>query len=311
MTKTTPSAQPEILVIGEVLFDIFPDYRRLGGAPFNFAVHMHKMGFATRFVSAIGEDENGRKIVEFMNRIGLSHEYLQRHPERSTGYVSVEMDNHGDHKFDIHQNVAYDDLNYTDDMDHLLAQPLKLIYFGTLIQRTSQGHATVQRILEKRHPTTLTFCDLNFRPGCYNREVVLSSLQQTDFLKLNHEELQEVGQFINTPKNTNTKTIITHLMNEYRIKTIVITRGADGSEWFEADSHTQTDSPEIDTVIDTVGAGDAFAAAAATGHLHLLPVDKTLDAASRFAARICGTKGALPTNDWIYEEFKNILPKKG
>jgi len=306
--KTNNTGAPEILVIGEVLFDIFPDYRRLGGAPFNFAVHMHKIGFDTRFISRIGEDDNGREILEFMNRIGLTNRYVQSDSTLPTGYVSVNLDHQGIPKFDIHQNVAYDDLKYSGDIDRLLTQPLKLIYFGTLIQRTQKGFETVQQILKNRHPNTRTFCDLNFRPGCYNHEVILASLKQADILKLNHEELKQVGHFIDSQNDTNT--IITRLMKDYQIKAIAVTKGAEGSEWFSIHLHNQIDSPKVDNMVDTVGAGDAFAAAAAAGYLKHWSIEQTLNAASQFAARICSIKGALPKDDQLYEEFDKRTPLK-
>ena len=310
MMKTNNTITPEILVIGEVLFDIFPDYRRLGGAPFNFAVHMHKMGFDTRFISRIGIDDNGREVLEFMNRIDLTHCYVQSDSVLPTGYVSVNLDHQGIPKFDIHQNVAYDDLSYNDEIDRLLTQPLKLIYFGTLIQRTQKGFKTVQQILKNRHPNTLTFCDLNFRPGCYNHEVVLASLKQADILKLNHEELKQVGHFIDSQKDINT--IITRLMKDYQIKAIAVTKGAEGSEWFSACQHNQVDSPKVDNMVDTVGAGDAFAAAAAAGYMKHWSIKQTLNTASQFAVQICNIKGALPTDDQLYEEFnKRTSLKEG
>jgi fructokinase len=310
MMKTNDIVAPEILVIGEVLFDIFPDYRRLGGAPFNFTVHMHKIGFNTCFISRIGEDDNGREILEFMNRIGLTHRYVQSDSTLPTGYVAVSLDYQGIPKFDIHRNVAYDDLSYSDDIDRLLSRPLKLIYFGTLIQRTKKGFETVQRILKNRHPNTRTFCDLNFRPGCYNRKVILASLEQADILKLNHEELEKVGHFIDSQEDTNT--IVTRLMKDYQIKAIAVTKGAEGSEWFSIHLHNQTDSPKVDNLVDTVGAGDAFAAAAATGYLRHWSIEQTLNTASQFAARICSIKGALPTDDQLYKELNNkISPKEG
>ncbi|MGD9211254.1 MAG: PfkB family carbohydrate kinase, partial [Desulfobacteraceae bacterium] len=226
-----------------------------------------------------------------------------------TGCVKVELDERGIPKFDILANVAYDNLDITVDIDHLLSSPVKLIYFGTLIQRTPKGFDTVQQILKKRHPTTQTFCDLNFRLNCYSKEVVLASLKQTDILKLNYEELMEVGQFIGSEKTT--KAIITHLMKDYQINTITVTRGAEGSEWFNSNLHSQTDSPEIRAMVDTVGAGDAFAAATATGILKHWPVDQILNAASQFAAQICGVKGALPADDQIYEKFRTTPHKKG
>lgn len=307
MTKLNQSVEPDILVIGEVLFDIFPDYRRLGGAPFNFAVHMHKIGFNTTFVSRIGNDRNGQKIIEFMEQTKMSRDLLQQDPQRSTGYVTVNLDNHGGHQFDIHQNVAYDNLNYNIDIEHFLTQPLKLIYFGTLIQRTRKGFDVVQQILKNRHPTTRTFCDLNFRPGCYNRDVVLASLKQADVLKLNHEELQEIGHLIDFQKTN--RELVTHLMNTYQIKVITVTHGAAGSEWFSAsDLHNRADSPKINALVDTVGAGDGFAAAIASGYLKNWPVQHTLTTASQFAARICQIKGALPVDDRPYDELKKKRP---
>ncbi len=307
MIKQASSLQSEILVIGEVLFDEFPSYRRLGGAPFNFAVHMQKMGFSTRFVSRIGQDKAAEEIKIKMQQMALDQAHLQVDQRLATGRVIVELNEQGVPKFDILTNVAYDDLKFTDDIHQLLSKPLNLIYFGTLIQRTRNGFNTVQQILSKRHPQTRTICDLNLRANCYSREVVLASLQQADIIKLNHEELLEIGEMIDLKKGT--QSIVTELMQNYQINTIVITHGEKGSEWFDAHLHSQTDSPEIGAVVDTVGAGDAFAAATAAGILRHWPVDQTLNTASRFAAQICGIKGALPEDDRFYDKFKT-MPRK-
>ncbi len=309
MTHIPSDTSPEVLVIGEVLFDLFPEYRRMGGAPFNFAVHMQRFGFETLFVSRIGNDENGREIENAMHQMGLRPDFLQKDPALPTGFVSVTLDSQGVPKFDIYKNVAYDNLDYTHALDNVMSQPIKLIYFGTLIQRTPKGFEIVQRILNKRNSATLAFCDLNFREGCYNREVVLASLKQTDILKLNREELKEVGSFLNASDDT--KKIITHLRQEYQIKTIVVTHGSEGGEWFDADHHYQTSSATVDKMADTVGAGDAFAAATATGYLKHWPVDQTLNAANQFAAQTCGVKGALPADERLYENFNNIPLKQG
>ncbi len=309
MTHIPSDNSPEILVIGEVLFDLFPDYRRLGGAPFNFAVHMQRFGFEPLFMSRIGKDDNGREIEESMHQMGLKQDLLQKDSNLPTGFVSVTVDSQGVPKFDIYKNVAYDNLDYTQAIDNVMRQQIRLIYFGTLIQRTPKGFENVQRILNKRHSATLAFCDLNFRKGCYNREVVLASLKQADILKLNQEELKEVGDFLNASDDT--ETIITHLLKEYQIKAIAVTRGSEGSEWFDADHHYRSSSVKVDRMIDTVGAGDAFAAAAAAGYLKHWPVDQTLNAANQFAAHTCGVKGALPADDRLYENFNNIPLKQG
>lgn len=181
-----------ILVIGEILFDIFPSYRRLGGAPFNFAFHLKKLGFPVRFFSRVGADKEGRDILNFLKSCGFDVGDIQIDPDYKTGQVTIEIDEKEEHHFYICKNVAYDHVQFTPRLKALLEKKLDLIYFGTLIQRTIEGFSTIQRILSQRQTTT-TFCDLNLRPECWTMTSVNASLNQADILKLNHEELFEIA----------------------------------------------------------------------------------------------------------------------
>ncbi len=181
-----------ILVIGEILFDIFPGYKRLGGAPFNFAFHLKKLGFPVRFFSRVGVDKEGRDILNFLKSCGFDLEDIQIDPDHKTGHVTIEMDEKEEHHFHICKNVAYDHVQFTPRLKTLLEKKLDLIYFGTLIQRTVEGFSTIQQVLSQRQMTP-TFCDLNLRPECWTITSVTASLNQADILKLNHEELFEIA----------------------------------------------------------------------------------------------------------------------
>jgi fructokinase len=138
-----------ILALGEILFDVFPDYRRLGGAPFNFAFHLKQLGFPVRFVSRVGKDRNGKEIRAAVKAHGFSPADLQIDSRYATGTVAVSLNDTGVPTFDILPNVAYDYIDFTPAVGSLL-EDCTLIYFGTLIQRTERGFKNLQNILSAR-----------------------------------------------------------------------------------------------------------------------------------------------------------------
>ena len=293
-----------VLVIGEVLFDVFPDYRRIGGAPFNFAFHLHRLGEPVRFVSRIGEDAPGREVLAFVERCGLSAGDLQLDPEHPTGQVRVSLDKAAVPTFDILPDMAYDHIEIDDKLQNLLAAAPRLIYFGTLAQRTPQGFRSLQNLLSRRHPQTRTFCDINLRPDSYNHQVVLASLRQADVLKLSFEELQVLRGIVGDQAED--RALIDRLRREFEIAVVVLTHGAAGSAWHSRDGSFRLAPPPLAEVADTVGAGDAHAAMTALGYLRQWPPAKTLAAANRLAAAVCTIQGALPESDAFYAEMGPI-----
>jgi fructokinase len=263
-----------VLVIGEVLFDVFPDYRRIGGAPFNFAFHLHRLGEAVRFVSRIGFDDPGREVLAFVERWGLSAGGLQLDPEHPTGMVRVSLDEAAVPTFDILPDMAYDHIEIND---------------------------TLQNLLSRRQPETRAFCDINLRPESYNDQVIRASLRQADVLKLSSEELQVLRGIVGGPADD--RVLIDRLRREFDIAVLVLTHGAAGSAWHSRDGSFHLAPPPLADVVDTVGAGDAHAAMTALGYLRQWPPTKTLAAANRLAAAVCTIQGALPESEAFYAEM--------
>jgi len=224
-----------VLVVGEILFDIFPEYRRLGGAPFNFAYHLKKLGMDTRFISRIGSDGPGREIIDFIGKHGFNVDDIQIDARHETGKVQVTLNPGGSPRFDIHRDVAYDYLEYDPSVKALLQRPPLLIYFGTLIQRTANGFQTIQRILSQKKAATRTLYDINLRPGGDKEKIISASLKQTDILKLNNEELSFLSQMLDAKPGD--RTVIDRLLGDYAIESIVLTTGESGSQWYSKTDH--------------------------------------------------------------------------
>jgi fructokinase len=291
-----------ILSIGEILFDVFPKYRRIGGAPFNFAYHAKGLGLPVRFVSRVGRDEPGAEILSVLSRAGFRNEDVQTDPERPTGTVQVELDSRGVPSFTILENVAYDRLAYDEQIGKILEARPSLIYFGSLIQRTDRGFSTLHEILESRHSDALCLYDMNLRPGCARPHILERSLQTADILKLNDEELRTAGKMFDIPGEG--ADAARTLMTRFSLSMIALTRGDEGSELFVGENRFGAAAPRPAEIADTVGAGDAYAAVLAAGVLKRWPPEKILSAAGRFSSRICTIEGAIPDDFSFYSEFR-------
>lgn len=295
-----------ILAIGEILFDVFPDYRRIGGAPFNFSVHLKRLGFQVRFVSRIGDDPEGREILDMLRRHGFDPHDLQVDHRNETGKVTVALDQSGVPDFDILQNVAYDHIDATPAVDAIL-QNCTLIYFGTLIQRTAHGFDALQRILSGRKSPTKCFYDINLRPRCFSEKVVRASLHQADVLKLNQEELEVIQKMHGDDGGVDD--FVAFLREHYTIDVVALTRGEKGARLFTPEGCHEAAAARLNRPVDTVGAGDAFAAVLAAGYLRQQPPEKVLKAAVDLAARVCRVEGAIPDNERLYAEILRAMER--
>ncbi len=295
-----------ILVVGEILFDIFPDKKRLGGAPFNFAFHLKKLGFDVRFVSRVGDDKPGKEILAFLDSHGFDTRDIQVDPDHLTGQVMVDMDDENNHSFQIVTPAAYDFLEYDARLSSLAEQDRGLIYYGSLIQRTRKGARTIHALLSEKQPSVQTFCDINLRPDCWTPESVDTCLKQADLLKLNYEELAVIApSSLSTAKPAE---IAAYLIKEYHLKAILLTLGEKGSVWFDRNRQVRSLPANNDLLIkDTVGAGDAYAAMAMAGCLSGWEPQKALNLAQDFAGGICGLSGALPESNKFYRPYIQLL----
>lgn len=294
-----------ILSIGEILFDIFPEYKRIGGAPFNFAFHLKKLGIPVRFISRIGNDPEGEEIVSKIKECGFSADDLQVDETHETGKVIVKLDKTGSPEFSIQRDAAYDFIKADHSMLSTLDSSVDLIYFGSLIQRSTCGFETIQSVLSKKNSKTKSMYDINLRPNSYDKDKIMWSLGQTDLLKINSEELETIIQMFGYKKEINR--YIEYVLENFSLDMIAVTSGSQGSELFSNGQRFFHHSQKIDDVIDTVGAGDGFAAILAIGFLQKWNPEKILSVASEFAGQICRIEGAIPDNDRFYDTFKRIV----
>lgn len=294
-----------ILVIGEVLIDVFEDYQRIGGAPFNFAFHLKHLGWPVRLLTRIGDDPHGREIRALLSRRGFSGDDIQIDPHHATGTVQVALDTAGVPQFDILGDVAYDYINL-EAIGAIHWPSVQMIYFGSLAQRTAAAFSRIQRFVAQRSSHTKVFCDINLRPPHINAEAVLASLVQADIVKLNEAELARIQELAGGPAGGGDDGV-RWLMQHFSVETVIMTLGSEGSLIATANQRAVAAPVAGGPVVDTVGAGDAYAAVAAAGLLRAMPLAKVATAASDFAAHICSLPGAVPENDAVYKGLPQEL----
>lgn len=290
----------DVFVTGEVLFDVYPEYRRLGGAPFNFASHLLAFGFATIFQSRVGDDENGREILSLAQKMGFDTSFIQKDETHETGWVKVVLDEDSVPDFTIMPDTAYDYIQYTEETDKALEES-RLVYYGTLIQRTENGRKTVQRILKNIQPGSAAIYDVNLRKDSYTPDIIRDALPYCDILKLNDEELRLIKEMLGFGQGK--EQFVAHLQKTFQISWVSLTSGKNGSTLYtEEKAYTAKPSSDIE-YIDTVGAGDGYAAVLAMGYLLGWDPRDTIERATRFSAALCGISGAIPESSAFYHKF--------
>jgi fructokinase len=294
-----------IFVIGEILFDVFPNYRRLGGAPFNFAYHLKNFGFDVRFISRIGIDDAGKEILHKLELSGFDLDDIQVDDAHATGSVNVQLDKNGTPQFDIISDVAYDYIEFMPAYHTKLIEGAQLIYFGSLVQRSETGHENLQAFISASVSQAPNFYDINLRPDCYNNAIIEKSLLKTDILKLNTSELGKLKQMM--ALKINDDEFVQHLMATHSISTVSLTKGELGSELFTNQGCFSSEPAEAIKVVDSVGAGDAYAAMLAAGMLRNWQPEEMLEQTSLFASRICEIKGAIPESPSFYEPIRPLF----
>jgi fructokinase len=298
-----------ILVIGEILFDVFEKETRLGGAPFNFSYHLINFGFPVRFISRIGKDNLGNKILTLLTAYHFNIDDIQIDDRHDTGTVAVRLSSSGNPTFHIEPDVAYDYIDFLPKEHLSLMNTADVIYFGTLVQRTSQGFKSMQKFMEFRRSDALCFYDINLRRNCYSDKVIFASLDHADLLKLNKEELQECKNMFRFSRNDNA--FIPFLMDKYALKMIAVTKGDKGSDLYTETGRFHSETNPVLSIVDTVGAGDAFSAMLAVGTMKGWKPDRTLSMASMFASRICEIRGAIPESREFYNPVKEMMGNGG
>ena len=286
-----------IVVLGEVLWDIFEQSRRLGGAPLNFAAHASRLGHDTLLISAVGADLLGEEAFEAIRELGLNTTFLQKTTRFQTGAAHVHPRPDGQTRFVIERPAAYDAVSIPDrEIERIVSQAPDWLYYGTLFASNSRGEASLNR-LANALPAAKRFYDLNLRPDCYSAALVERLLSIANVVKLNEEELHCVHRFTGLPLAT--EAFCREGAERYGWHGVCVTLGARGcailahTEYIEAAGHA------VD-IADTVGAGDAFAAAFMHGLISRWSAPEIAAFANRVGALIASRHGAIP--EWTVEE---------
>ncbi len=280
-----------VVGMGEALWDVLPEGKKIGGAPANFAYHVSQFGLPSCVVSAIGDDALGKEIIENFTSKGLDQ--LIAEVPYPTGTVQVEIDQTGIPLYDIKENVAWDNIPYTEHLD-ALAKRTKAVCFGSLAQRNVVSRETINHFLDTmpKDDDSLIVFDVNLRQGFYNKEILCKSMQNCNILKINDEELITVSRMFGYPSiDLQDKCWI--LLGKYNLKMLILTCGINGSYVFTPGNVSFQPTPKVE-VADTVGAGDSFTAAFIASILKGKSVTEAHTIAVKTSAFVCTKKGAMP-----------------
>lgn len=298
------------VVFGEALVDDFGDLQVVGGAPFNVARNLAGFGMAPLMVTRIGDDAIGAQLRSELQRFGMSEAGLQEGAGEATGRVQVERTGDGSHRFHILPDQAYDKVQPGPMLAALSAWSAPAtVYFGTLAQRTAQGRAALQALLQAcKAPRYL---DLNLRDGQATEATVFDSLCQADTLKVNEEELVQLFDWYAhiSPGTADMDSLdvrlaCAELITKFSLESIIVTLGPRGAVHYSAGGDVTASGPsEVPRMVDTVGAGDAFSAVYLYGSAQGWPLALTMARANAFAGAICGIAGAVPQDTAFYQPW--------
>lgn len=280
-----------VIGMGEVLWDVLPEGKKLGGAPCNFAYHVSQFGLDSCAVSAIGDDALGNEIIANLDEKGVNY-HIDTVPY-PTGTVQVELDNNGVPQYEIKENVAWDNIPYTALLESL-AERTKAICFGSLAQRNIVSRSTINRFLEAipQENDPIVVFDINLRQGFYTKEILEKSMEKCNILKINDEELVTVSRLFGYPGiDLQDKCWI--LLGKYNLKMLILTCGINGSYVFTPGNVSFQPTPKVE-VADTVGAGDSFTAAFIASTLKGESVPEAHRKAVEVSAFVCTQNGAMP-----------------
>ncbi|MGM9683758.1 MAG: carbohydrate kinase family protein [Eubacteriales bacterium] len=286
----------KILAIGEIIWDVYPDRKVIGGAPLNFVAHASLCGAQSALVSAVGRDGLGDGAVGALEGFGVSCKYIKR-TSQPTGQCLVTLDENAVPHYNVLRGVAYDNIVLDGgDIVSINAEKYDAFYFGTLIQREPVSRHAVRTVVENCSFGEI-ICDVNLRPDCYDEESVRFCLENATVLKVSIEEepiLRSFGMYI--PDGNGVGDIARSLCRSFgNIRTVIITLGKDGSYAYDArDGREYRQGSVGDKVVSTVGAGDSFAAAWLTGYLEGMPIDGCMKRAAEISGFVVAHTEAVP-----------------
>ena len=279
-----------VVGMGEALWDVLPEGKKIGGAPANFAYHVSQFGLNSRVVSAVGDDKLGMEILDNFREKKLNA--MVEIVTSTNRTVQVELDAEGVPCYDIKEGVAWDNIPYTPALEDL-AKHTKAVCFGSLAQRSVVSRDTINRFIDAMPAEdTLKIFDINLRQGFYTKEILCNSFSKCNILKINDEELVTVSRMFGYPGiDLQDKCWI--LLAKYNLKMLILTCGVNGSYVFTPGNVSFVETPRVE-VADTVGAGDSFTAAFVSSILSGLSIGEAHKLAVETSAYVCTQNGAMP-----------------
>lgn len=290
----------KVICFGEVLYDVFPTHRKIGGAPLNVAIRMASLGINTQIISRVGNDEIGKELIQFIEENGVDTSSIQIDETFPTGEVIVKLDSKGSASYTINYPVAWDKIACVPE-DEINVKKADALIFGSLVCRDSVSH---QSLLEIINYSKYTVFDVNLRAPFYTKELLINLMMQADFIKFNDDELYEISEYMNSPYNSLEQNI-RFISEKTNTKHICVTKGNHGAVLYY-DGKLYYNSGYKINVVDTVGAGDSFLASLLAKLLLGNDPQNAVDFACAMGALVAQSEGANPkiSNDSVAEFMK-------
>lgn len=278
----------KVICFGEVLWDIFPEGEKIGGAPLNVALRLKALGISTTIVSKVGEDQLGKRLIEFVREQGLETQHIQEDPQFETGKVNVILDENGSASYEIAYPTAWDKIKVNPLLEEKVSKA-DIFLYGSLIARDDVSHQTLLKLLSI---APFKVFDVNLRAPHYTKELLIDLMLKADFIKFNDEELNEISHTMGCDEKT-LEDQLTFIAKQTNTKQICVTKGGDGALLF-LDGHLYHQKGFRVKVVDTVGAGDSFLATLLEGLLSEKLPEVALENACAMGAMVASNNGANP-----------------
>jgi len=294
MSPDGVSENRKVVGLGELLWDVLPNGKQLGGAPANFAYITKLLGDEGIVASRIGKDQLGSEAMGRLSELRLATESIQQDKDHATGSVKVEVDTAGQPRFEIAESVAWDFLEWTQGWQQL-AQQADAVCFGSLAQRAPTSRATIRQFVHSTRPDAIRVFDVNLRQAFYSADILADSMKLANIVKLNHEELPRIMGIFEL-SHVDEQASARRLLALHNLKLVCVTRGSCGSLLVSNEQWSQHPGYKI-KVADTVGAGDAFTAALIHGYLRHRTLKQIGEEANRVGAWVASQRGGMPVPD--------------
>ncbi|MBG6186391.1 carbohydrate kinase family protein [Flavobacterium sp. CAN_S2] len=277
-----------IICFGEVLFDVFPTHRKIGGAPLNVALRLASLGINAQIISRVGNDEIGRELLAFIKKNGVDTDTIQIDENLSTGEVIVQLNEKGSASYTINYPVAWDKIICIPE-DEIMVKKADALVFGSLVCRDSVSQNSLLEIINYAKYAVF---DVNLRAPFYTKEILINIMMQSDFIKFNDDELYEVSAFMNSPYHSLEQNIL-FIAEKTNTKHICVTKGSHGAVLYYNEKMYYNSGYKID-VVDTVGSGDSFLAGLLSKLLYDENPQEAIDFACALGAIVAKNEGANP-----------------